>query len=324
MVRLVRAFETDPREMREAYCQALMDAAVADERVFVLDCDLVSSMGTGPYARRFPGRHLNCGIQEANACGVAAGLARRGFVPFVHSFGVFASRRILDQIYISCAYAGLNVKIVGADPGVTAGVNGGTHMAMEDGGILRVVPGATVVEPSDPVMMYKLTRRMAEHEGVDYLRMARKKTTRLYEEDSEFEIGKAAVLREGADVSLIATGLMVYEALKAADRLQAEGVSARVVDMFTVKPLDAEAVAECARITGAVVTAENHNVIGFLGSAVAEALGERFPAPLERVGVMDQFGEVGTQEYLMQRFGLTDEAIYQKALRAIARKNHTA
>jgi transketolase len=307
--------------MRQVYCRALTDAAEADGRVFALNCDLVSSIGTGPFAKRFPERHLNCGIQEANACGVAAGLSRRGFVPFLHSFGVFASRRILDQIYISCAFAGLNVKIVGADPGVTAAVNGGTHMALEDGGILRVVPGATILEPSDPVMMYKLTRRMAAHEGVDYLRMARKAAVRLYEEDSEFEIGKAAILREGEDVTLIASGIMVYEALKAADRLGAEGIRATVVDMFTVKPLDVSTVVACAKRTGAVVTAENHNVIGYLGSAVAEALGEHCPVPLERVGVLDRFGEVGSQEYLMERFELTEEAICQKARRAIARKH---
>jgi len=245
-------------------------------------------------------------------------------VPFLHSFGVFTSRRILDQVYISCAFAGLNVKIVGADPGVTAAVNGGTHMALEDGGILRLVPGVTVLEPSDPVMMYKLTRAMAAHTGVDYLRMARKKAVCLYEEDSEFEIGKAAILREGGDVTLIASGIMVYEALKAADRLRAEGVCATVVDMFTVKPLDVSTIVSCARRTGAVVTAENHNVIGYLGSAVAEALGEHCPVPLERVGVMDRFGEVGTQEYLMERFQLTDEAIVMKARRAIARKAHSA
>ena len=322
MVRLRKDLSLDTREMREAYCQALIDAAAADDRVFALDCDLSSSIGTGPFVKRFPERHLNCGIQEANACGVAAGLSRRGFVPFLHTFGVFASRRILDQVYISCGFAGLNVKIVGADPGVTAAVNGGTHMALEDGGIFRLVPGSTVLEPSDPVMMAQLTRRMAEHEGVDYLRMARKKAVRLYEDESTFEIGKAAVLREGGDVTLIAAGIMVYEALKAADRLGAEGIQATVVDMFTVKPLDVDTVIACARRTGAVVTAENHNMIGYLGSAVAEALGEHCPVPLERVGVPDCFGEVGSQEYLMARFELTDEAICQKARRAIGRKIH--
>ena len=320
MVRLRKEFTLDAREMREVYCQALMDAAEADERVFALDCDLSSSVGTGPFIARFPDRHLNCGIQEANACGVAAGLSRRGFVPFLHTFGVFASRRILDQVYISCGFAGLNVKIVGADPGVTAAVNGGTHMALEDGGILRLVPGSTVLEPSDPAMMYQLTHQMARHTGVDYLRMARKKAVRLYEEDSTFEIGKAAVLREGGDVTLIAAGIMVYEALKAADRLHAEGIEATVVDMFTVKPLDVETLVQCARRTGAVVTAENHNVIGYLGAAVAEALGEYCPVPLQRVGVPDEYGEVGSQEYLMKRFNLTDEAICEKARRVIGRK----
>lgn len=320
MVKLRKKFTVDDREMRQIYCQALIDAAEADERVFVLDCDLSSSVGTGPYIQRLPKRHINCGIQEANACGIAAGLSRRGFIPFLNTFGVFASRRILDQVYISCGFAGLNVKIIGADPGVTAAVNGGTHMALEDGGVFRLIPGSVVLEPSDPVMLYRLTRQMAEHIGVDYMRLARRKAVRLYDEGSRFEIGKALVLREGEDVTLIATGIMVYEALKAADRLEAEGIHATVVDMFTVKPLDVQTVVRCARRTGTVVTAENHNVIGYLGSAVAEALSEHYPVPMERVGVPDRYGEVGSQEYLMERFELNDEAIYRKAKRAVARK----
>jgi len=320
MVRLLKEFKQDTREMREAYCAALIAAAEADPRVFALDCDLVSSVGTGAYVKRFPDRHLNCGIQEANACGVAAGMSSRGFVPFLHSFGVFASRRIMDQIYISCAYAGLNVKVVGADPGVTAAVNGGTHMALEDAGALRVIPKMTIVEPSDSVMMEDLVKRLAKHEGVDYLRMARKKGIRLYEEGSEFPLGKAAWLREGTDVAIIASGVMVYEALRAADMLAEEGISATVIDMYTIKPLDIESVVRAAETTGAVVAAENHNVIGALGSAVAEALSENCPVPLERVGVMDRFGEVGPQEYLMDIFHLTAGDIVEKAKRAIERK----
>lgn len=320
MVKIKKTFATGAVEMRAAYCAALMDAAKDDPRIFVLDCDLVSSMGDKAFAQAFPHRHLNCGIQEANACGVAAGLSRRGFVPFVHSFGVFASRRIIDQIYISCAYAGLNVKITGADPGITAASNGGTHMAMEDAGILRVVPGVTIVEPTDAVMMYDVTRKLIGHYGVDYMRMARKAAISIYEEGSTFELGKGVLLREGCDVTLIACGLMVYEALKAADQLSREGIRARVVDMFTIKPIDCDIILESAQKTGAIVTAENHNIIGGLGSAVAEALSETCPCPMERVGVRDQFGEVGSVPDLQARFGLTAEEIARRARTVIARK----
>ncbi|MBQ6594221.1 MAG: transketolase family protein [Clostridia bacterium] len=321
MVTLMRQLQEDPREMRTVYFQALLDAAESDPNIFVLDCDLARSIGSAPFIQRFPDRHLDCGIQEANACGLAAGMSLRGFVPFVQSFGVFASRRILDQIYISCAYAGLNVKIIGADPGVTAAVNGGTHMALEDAGILRAVPGVTIIEPSDPVMMYQVVRQMTEHYGVDYLRLNRKKAVRLYTEDSSFTIGKGALIRDGADVTIFACGIMVHEALKAAEILEREGISARVVDMFTIKPIDADMIVESAERTGAVVTAENHSIIGGLGSAVAEVLGEKCPVPLERVGVMDRFGEVGSVDYLKERFGLTDQQIAEKARRAVRRKS---
>lgn len=321
MVRLRPEYGLDAVEMRAAYCSALIEAAQADPRVIALDCDLGSSMGTQRFAEAFPDRHLNCGIQEANACGVAAGLSLRGFVPFLHTFAVFASRRILDQLYISCAFAGLNVKVLGGDPGVSAAVNGGTHMAMEDVGALRSVPNLTILEPSDAVMMKSLVGQMAKQYGVHYMRMQRKRVPALYAPDSTFEIGKAALLREGADVTLIASGLMVHEALRAAERLMELGISARVLDMFTIKPIDREAVIDSARKTGAIVTAENHNVIGGLSSAVAEVLAACCPVPMERVGVTDQFGEVGTQEYLMERFHLTGDAIFDSALKVIARKN---
>lgn len=321
MTKLLDIPKPYPRQMREVYCQALIDAAEANDRVFVLDCDLMNSIGTAEFVKRFPERSLNCGIQEANACGFAAGMSSRGFIPFLHTFGVFASRRIMDQIYISCAYAGLNVKIVGADPGVTAAMNGGTHMALEDAGALRVIPGMNIVEPSDPIMMYSLTRKFAAHYGVDYMRMPRKSGLQLYEDGSEFELGKGVLLRDGEDVSILACGLMVPQALEAARALHEIGVSARVADMYSIKPIDRELVLDSARKTGAVVTAENHNIIGALGSAVAEVLGEGCPVPLERVGVPDVFGEVGSVDYLMDRFALTSKAILDKALRAISRKS---
>ena len=307
-------------EMRQAYADALINVARADGRVVSVNCDLSSSTGTASFALEFPGRSFNVGIAEANGCGVAAGLSATGFIPFYHSFAVFSSRRICDQVFQSCAYAGLNVKIMGCDAGVSATYNGGTHMAFEDVGVLRSIPEITIAEPSDTVMMGALVPLIKDIYGVVYMRSPRKQVADVYPADTRFELGKAALIREGGDVTLIASGMMVINALGAADMLAAEGINARVADMFTIKPIDREFIVESARLTGAVVTAENHNIIGGLGSAVAEVLAEEYPAPLVRVGVLDRFGEVGTQDYLMERFGLSAESIYHKAKEVIKRK----
>ena len=307
-------------EMRFAYADALIKAAREDARVVSVNCDLSSSTGTVPFTNEFPDRSFNVGIQEANGCGVAAGLSATGWIPFYHSFAVFSSRRICDQIFQSCAYAGLNVKIIGGDAGVSATYNGGTHMAFEDVGILRSIPEITIVEPSDTVMMAALIPLIRDLYGVVYMRSPRKQVPDVYPAGTPFALGKAALLREGSDVSLIASGMLVTEALAAADLLAAEGIGARVVDMFTIKPVDRDCIVECAERTGAVVTAENHNIIGGLGSAVAEVLSEECPTPLARVGVRDHFGEVGTQDYLMEKFGLTANDICIKAKEVIARK----
>ena len=310
----------DAQEMRKAYGGALLAVMKENPNVMALDCDLSSSMGTTNLYKEVPQQSYNCGIQEANACGMAAGLSTVGYIPFVHSFAVFTSRRMFDQAFLSCAYAGRNVKLIGGDAGVSAAANGGTHMAFEDMALMRTIPGAVVVEASDPVQMRSVVPQIAAHDGVVYLRMVRKDVIRIYEEGSEFQLGKAAVIREGDDVTLIACGIMVDEALKAAEMLAEEGISARVVDMFTVKPIDVECVVESAKRTGAIVTAENHNAIGGLGSAVAEVLVENAPVPMERVGVKESFGEVGKQRDLMGRFGLTAEVIVEKAKLAISRK----
>ena len=232
--------------MRDAYCSALMDMAKTDKRIVALDADLVSSSGMKPFFKAYPERAIQCGIAEANMIGVAAGLSLAGKVPFCHSFGPFASRRVCDQIFISAAYARLNVRIVGSDPGVTAAYNGGTHMPFEDMAVLRAIPEITLLEPCDPVCMADLTRQLADVYGVYYIRMARKNAVAVYEPGSTFEIGKGNLLRNGTDVTVIASGIMVAEALKAADKLAEEGVSARVVDMFTWKPIDTELIAAVA------------------------------------------------------------------------------
>ena len=320
MVRLADTHELDTLEMRAIYCEALTREAERNDRIVAVNCDLRSSMGLKPFAKRFPDRELNVGIMEANACGMAAGMSAAGLVPFFNTFAVFASRRVYDQIFQSCAYAGLNVKIIGGDAGISATSNGGTHMPFEDLGIMRVMPGISVMEPTDGVMLRSLIAQMANSYGVQYLRFPRRAVPRIYEEGSECIIGKSGTLREGTDAAVIAGGVMVHEALKAAEILAGRGLQVRVVDMFTVKPIDAEQVIDCARRTGAIVTAENHQVTGGLGGAVAEVLAEHQPAPLERVGVRDAFGEVGSQDYLARRFGLTAEEIVAAVERVVKRK----
>ena len=320
MIKLSQDHGVSAIEMRKAYCDSLIEAAKSDSRVITVNCDLCSSMGLVPFEQAYPERGFNVGIQESNGLAVSAGLSASGMVPFFNTFAVFSSRRVFDQAFVSCAYAGLNVKIVGGDPGVSATTNGGTHMAFEDIGLYRTVPTCRVIDPCDPVLLKAIIPQMISHYGVDYLRLLRKAAPKIYDESSTFEIGKANLLREGTDVTLIACGLQVYEALMAAEQLQSEGISARVIDMFTIKPIDKDCVIESAKRTGAIVTAENHNVIGGLGSAVAEVLVENCPTVMERVGVMDEFGEVGAQDYLLDRFNLTAKTIIEKAKLAVSRK----
>lgn len=311
----------DPLEMREAYVDALLKEAVADDRIVVIDCDLGNSCGTARFRDHFPKRYFNVGIAEQNGCALAAGLSVSGLIPFFHSFAIFSTRRTYDQLFVSCAYAGQNVKIIGFDAGISAASHGGTHMAFEDVSIMRTIPGLTVIEPTDAVMMGKLVHQMAVTAGVHYLRSPRKPVERLYGEDQEFEIGKGILLQDGGDVTIIASGMMVAEAIKATRLLQKESVSVRVIDLFTVKPIDQALIIESANRTGAVVTAENSFLNGGLGSAVAEVLVEHCPVPLERIGINDHFGEVGNIAYLREEFGLSAAAIARAARRAINRKS---
>lgn len=313
-------FEKEAREMRAVYCETLQQLARENDRIAVLDADLVGSSGTKPFFNEFPDRAIDCGIQENNMIGVAAGMSAAGMIPFAHSFGPFASRRCVDQIFISCAYAKLNVRIVGSDPGVTAAYNGGTHMPFEDMGALMSIPQITLLEPTDSVQLRWMIRQLEKEYGVYYIRMLRKNAVGVFEEGSDFELGKIARLKEGADVAIVCSGILVGEALKAAAALEAQGVSAAVLNAFTWKPLDAETLAEYAAKCGCVVTAENHNIIGGLGAAVAASLARTRPVPVEMVGVNDEFGEVGTEDFLRKRFDLTADHIIRAAKAAIARK----
>jgi len=313
-------FEKSPKMMRDVYCETLLELALDNDDIVALDADLMSSSGMKPFFQRFPDRAFNCGVAEANMIGIASGLSAMGKIPFAHSFGCFATRRVCDQVMISAAYAKQNVRIVGSDPGVTAAYNGGTHMPFEDMAVLRAIPEITLIEPADNVILDDLIRQLVELKGVYYIRMARKNAVSIYKEGSNFHIGRGNILLDGSDVTVFASGIMVYEALKAASILQTENVSAKIVDMFTWKPVDSELIDNCARTTGAFVTAENHNIVGGLGSAIAEASVKIRPVPIEMVGVKDRFGQVGTEDFLREEYELTASDIVAAVKRVIERK----
>ncbi|MEF9972572.1 MAG: transketolase C-terminal domain-containing protein [Clostridia bacterium] len=319
-MKIVYDGQMDPRAFKDVLGATIADILEKDPDAIYLDADLMSCIGTAKYAKSHPGRAIECGIAEANMIGVASGLAAVGFKPIAHSFGTFASRRCFDQAFLSAGYAKNDVTIIGTDPGVCATFNGGTHMPFEDMAIYRALPTATVLDITDTVMLESVLRACMSRPGVKYLRVGRKQAAKVYESGSEITIGQAITLREGSDLTIIACGIMVHEALQAAQTLEKEGISARVLDMFTVKPLDEAALVDAARTTGTIVTAENHNRVGGLYAAVAEALARLCPIPVEYVAVEDEFGEVGPQDYLQKRFGLTAQHIVEKAHAALARK----
>lgn len=311
---------TDDREMRQALANALVERARRDEKIVVLDADLMSCHATKVFKAEFPDRFVNVGIAEQNLIGISAGLSAMGKTPFAYSFGPFATRRCYDQIFISVAYAYQNVKIVGSDPGVTAEYNGGTHMPFEDMALMRAVPHMVCFEPTDATMLEKAVDQIADYKGAVYIRMPRKKMEKVYDESLHFELGKAIRLREGRDVTLVASGIMVSRALEAADMLANDGISARVVNLHTWKPIDKDELIACAKETGAIVTCENHNVCNGLGSAVAEVLVQNHPVPMKLVGVQDEFGQVGKNAYLSEVYHLTAQDIYQNALEVVKMK----
>ena len=319
-VKLIGKHEKDSRACRDGLALTLDEMMAQDKSICYVDCDLMGCINTKRLREHYPDRAFEAGIAEGNAAGVSAGLAATGKKVFFHSFGTFSSRRCYDQIYMSAAYAGLTVHVLGSDAGVTAAFNGGTHMPFEDVGIMRNIPTAVIVEPTDATMLRSVVRDLSEKRGLHYIRLKRKTAIKVYEEGTTFTIGKGITIREGSDVTLIAAGIMVSEALAAAEQLAVEGISARVIDMFTLKPIDAELIKLAAAETGAIVTCENHSVINGLGSAVAEALVQNTPVPMEMVGVQDEFGEVGDEAYLKERFGLTAANIVAKAKAVLVRK----
>lgn len=306
--------------MRDVYAETMTELVKENPRIVYLEADLMNSIGMVNFAKEFPDNAINCGIQEANMIGTAAGMSAVGMIPFTHTFGCFATRRALDQIFLSGAYAKTNIRILGSDPGVTAAFNGATHMPLEDIGLLRGIPGITIIEPTDSTMLRDVVKQTAAMEGIFYIRLSRKNAIKVFADGSTFDIGKAVSIKKGTDVTLIASGICVDESMKAAEILQAQNVNAAVLNVFTVKPIDREAIMAAAKNTGAVVTVENHNIHNGLGSAVAEVLAETTPVPMARVGIQDEFGEVGSVEYLKERFGLTAENIAKNALNVISRK----
>lgn len=321
-VQIVKEYKYEKQAMRDAYCESMIELAKKDRNIVALDADLMGAMGMKPFQAEFPEQTVDCGIQEANMIGVACGLSAVGKIPFAHTFGPFATRRACDQIFMSGVYAKSNVKIVGSDPGITAQLNGGTHMPFEDMGIMRGMPTMTVLEPTDINMLKWMMKEVAHRHGMVYMRLVRKDCVKVYEDGSIFEWGKAPVLRQGTDVTIISSGYCVAESLKAAQTLEEQGISTRVINMYCWKPLDQNAVLKAAEETAAIVTAENHNVINGLGSAIAEVLAKNNPVPIEMIGVQDEFGEVGPIGYLSERFKMNATYIVEAAKNAVARKNN--
>ena len=317
---LIGKHEKDSRANRDGYVSAMLEIMEKDPTVMHVDCDLENCINTGKLAKAFPERTINAGIAEANAMGVAAGLCATGKTVFMHSFGCFASRRAFDQAFMSAAYAQLPVHVIGSDPGVCAAYNGGTHMPFEDCALYMSVPDAVVIDPVDYAQINCLTKKLAASGKFSYMRMIRKAFTTVYADGSDFEIGKGVTLKEGKDVAIIASGIMVDEALKAQEQLEAEGISAKVIDMFTWKPIDEELIVASAKETGAIVTAENHQVNCGLGSAVAQVVAKNCPVPMEMVGVQNRFGQVGAQDFLQKEYNLTADDIVAAVKKVISRK----
>ena len=307
-------------EMRKVLAETLGECMEKDSRIVVVDSDLSKADGTWPLRAKFADRMFNVGVQEANMTSFAAGLSSYGLIPFITTFTPFASRRICDQVAISIVYARRNVKIIGTDPGIAAELNGGTHMSLEDVGLMRAMPGMVVFEPCDNIQLKQALPQIVAHNGPVYIRMFRKATPDIFDPSYKFDLFTADTLRRGGDVSLFATGILVKQALDAADILAGEGIEADVVNVHTIKPIDRETVLASVRKTGAAVTCENHNVMNGLGSAVAEATAEEFPVPVLRIGAQDRFGEVGKIPYLLKALGMTAEDIAAKAKEAIRRK----
>ena len=304
---------------REAYGKALAEFG-GDERIVVLDADLSKSTKTESFKKAYPGRFINCGIAEGNMMSVAAGMATCGKIVFASSFAMFAAGRAFEQIRNSIGYPHLNVKIGATHAGISVGEDGATHQCLEDIGLMRTIPGMVIINPADAVEARLAVKAAIDYDGPVYLRFGRLAVPTVFDEGYKFEIGKGVELENGEDVTLIATGLMVPEALEARRLLLEQGIAARVVNMATIKPIDKDIIVKAAKETGAIVTAEEHDINGGLGSAVAEVLGENAPVPMKRVGTKDVFGRSGKPAELLPMYGLDAKTIAEAAKEVIKRK----
>lgn len=307
-------------EMRQLFARELENAMNQNENIVLLNADLAKPNGFGSFSEKFPNRAINVGIAEQNMASVAAGMSSYGFIPFVCTFTPFATRRICDQIAISICYAKQNVKIIGSDPGISAEYNGGTHMSFEDIGVLRSIPNMVIFEPVDNNQLKNILPQIIDYKGPVYIRMFRKSTPDIFKEDEKFNLFSAKTIKEGTDVSIFCSGIMVAETLEANKILEEKGINAEIINIHTIKPIDEESVINSVHKTGAVVTVENHNIMGGLRSAVAEVLSENCPVPLRSVGIRDSFGQVGKMSYLKETYNMTAQDIVQAVMSVLKSK----
>lgn len=307
-------------EMRELFSNEIEKIMNENDNIVILNADLAKPNGFGNLQKKYPEKVINVGIAEQNMACIAAGMSSYGYIPFICTFTPFASRRICDQIAISICYAKQNVKIIGTDPGISAEYNGGTHMSMEDIGVLRSIPNMVIFEPVDNNQLKNLLPQIIDYKGPVYIRMFRKTIPDIFNEDEKFNLFKSKVIKSGEDVSIFCSGIMVSEVLEANKELEKLGINAEIINVHTIKPLDEETVINSAKKTKAVVTAENHNIIGGLRSAVAETLSENCPVPLRSIGVRDTFGQVGKMPFLKETYNMTSEDIVNAVLSVLKMK----
>ena len=320
MYQVVYTGEFEKKPITKVFSEFLEKSLEKDPEVAYIDADLMALIGVRDVAAKYPERVFNTGIMESNMVGMAAGLSLNGMKTYIHSFAAFIARRAFDQIFLSGAYAHKNMHIIGSEPGVRQDFNGGTHMTFEDVAMMRTIPGITIIDVTDNAVLNSVLEQTEDLPGIFYYRVPMNEVKKVYTDDSEVRVGKGNILCEGTDATIIAAGLLVPAALDAARLLQKEDISVRVVDMFTIKPLDEELVLDSAKETGAIVTAENAAIAGGLGEAVACVLAENYPTPLQTIAVKEEFGEVGPESYLCQRFGFTAENIAAHVKKAIRQK----
>ncbi len=319
-----KLYDSDVEQIptRLGYGEGIVALGEKDPNVVVLTADLSASTKASMFQEKFPERFIECGIAEQNMMGIAAGLAISGKIPFVSSYAVFVPGRCWDQLRVSVCYSNANVKVAGAHAGISVGPDGATHQALEDIASVRCLPNLVVVAPCDSIETKKATIAIGQHKGPVYFRFTREKTPVITTEDSSFKIGKAEILKEGSDVTIVACGPLVYQSLVAAKELEKEKISAKVINNHTIKPIDKLTLASSAKETGAMVTVEEHQITGGLGGAVAEALVENYPVPMERVGMPDSFGESGSPEELLEKYGMSVKKIKEAVKSVLKRKTN--